>query len=37
MDLKSLGGMGQELVPPLLVQRLADLMLGTELGYGLAL
>jgi hypothetical protein len=37
MHRKGLGGMGQALVPPLILQRLADLMLGTELDHRLAL
>lgn len=36
MDLKSLGSMGQELVPPLIVQRLGDLVLIANLGHRFA-
>jgi hypothetical protein len=37
MHLKGLGGMGQELVPSLIILGLADLMRGADLGDGLAL
>jgi hypothetical protein len=37
MHLKGLGGMGQKLVPPLIILGWADLMLGTDLGDGLTL
>jgi hypothetical protein len=37
MDLKGLVRMGQELVPPLIIQGLADLVLMTELRHRLAL
>jgi hypothetical protein len=37
MHLKGLGGMGQKLVPPLIILGWTDLMLGTDLGDGLTL
>jgi hypothetical protein len=37
MDLEGFGGMGQELIAPLVVLGLIDLVLGAPFGYGLPL